>query len=286
MSPSERNALTPVEVLIAVLITALLIGLLLPAIQKIRATGARANCSNNLQEIAKAFGGYHDSRGHYPRGGTHFDPPSRWLAGADEEAQTPQARETSWSWAYLILPHMKHGELYANPDSNTVRATPVKFYYCQARRSATAYSGLAKLDYAANAGTQPEWRNGLVMRSTLGVVRVDDVSDGLRTTLLLGEKQLNRATLGTSLDDNESYCTPGWNSDWEVYRAGLNPPEPDRELPGNTDPSQVFGGPHPGGFLCLFADGSVRFVRYSVSAGTWQKVCGRNDNLSFNNDEL
>jgi prepilin-type processing-associated H-X9-DG protein len=83
---------------------------------------------------------------------------------------------------------------------------------------------------------------------------------------------------GRSSDDNESYCTPGWNGDWEVYRWGADPPAPDFTAPDEVAPSRVFGSSHVPGFNCAFADGSVRFIRYSVTPAAWHRACVRNDN--------
>jgi prepilin-type processing-associated H-X9-DG protein len=124
------------------------------------------------------------------------------------------------------------------------------------------------------------------MQSTVGVVRVADVIDGTSNTVMVGEKQLNRAMFGQSTDDNESYCTPGWNGDWEVYRWGAFGPAPDFSLPGDTSPSHVFGSSHAGGFTCVFADGSVRFIRYSVNAITWRRACVRDDNQVYDLNDL
>jgi prepilin-type processing-associated H-X9-DG protein len=128
--------------------------------------------------------------------------------------------------------------------------------------------------------------NGAVMQTPLGVIRLTDVTDGTSNTLLAGEKRMNVASFGKSTDDNESFATSGWNHDWEVYRWGAEPPQPDFAQPGDTNPQSVFGGPHAGGFACVFCDGSVRFVRYSVSPATWQRVCARNDSQAYNASDL
>ena len=280
MARSRRGGFTLIELLVVIAIIAVLVGLLLPAVQKVREAAARATCANNLKQMALAFHSHHAAVGHFPKGGTHLPP--AYPSSADTSASTPLAREPSWSWAYLILPYVEQDNLYKNTDCATVRNTPVKLYYCPSRRPAQPYNGTAKIDYAGNAGDQSEGENGLVMRSTRGVVRVADVVDGTSNTVMLGEKQLNRAMFGLSIDDNESYCTPGWNDDWEVYRWGADAPEPDCHAPGHTAPSRVFGSAHPGGFTCAFADGSVRFVRYSVSPLAWRRACVRDDNQVYN----
>jgi prepilin-type N-terminal cleavage/methylation domain-containing protein len=284
MSPVRRSAFTLVEVVVVIAIILILIGLLLPAIQKVREASSRIQCSNNLRQVGLAFHAHHHCAGCFPTGGTHLPPD--FPSTADLTANTPSQRKLSWSWAYLVLPYLEQNDLYQSANCLAVRNTPVKIYYCPSRRAAGLFNVAAKIDYAGNAGDQTEGQNGLVMRTTQGVVHIADVTDGTSNTVMLGEKQLNRAVFGTSVDDDESYCTPGWNDDWEVYRWGAGPPAADVNVPGERTASRVFGSAHLTGFTCAFADGSVHFIRYSVAPTTWRRACVRNDHQPLSqNDE-
>ena len=279
---ARRGGFTLIELLVVIAIIAVLIGLLLPAVQKVREAAARMTCVNNLKQISLAFHNHHDTVGRFPRGGVQVP-----ISGshADLAQTTPTGREPSWSWAYNVLAYIEQDNLHKNADSAQVRGTPVKAYYCPSRRPAQVYNGMAKLDYAVNAGTAHDGANGVIMKSTLPPIRLADVTDGTNCTVLAAGKQLNRAAFGVSTDDNESYCTPGWNGDWEVYR-GADAPAADFSQPGSTSPQQRFGAAHASGFGVAFCDGSVRFISYSVSATTWQRACVRNDNEVLNASEL
>ncbi len=177
--------------------------------------------------------------------------------------------------------------MHKTTNPGLIRTTPVKTYYCSTRRQAQVYNGQAKIDYAGNAGNTSNGSNGVVRQTTLGTIRMTDITDGTSATVLVGEKRLNIAGYGQTTDDNESYATPGWNGDWEVYRWGTEQPAQDFRNAGDVStPSRVFGSAHGNGFNAVFCDGSVRTIRYSVSLTTWTRACVRNDNQVYSTNDL
>jgi prepilin-type N-terminal cleavage/methylation domain-containing protein/prepilin-type processing-associated H-X9-DG protein len=96
--PKPRRAFTLIELLVVIAIIAILIGLLVPAVQKVREAGARVQCQNNLKQMALACHLYHDELGHVPRGGEY---------GSHTGNSNVDCHSGKGSWLVLTLPYME-----------------------------------------------------------------------------------------------------------------------------------------------------------------------------------
>ena len=286
MSRSVRNGFTLIELLVVIAIIAVLIGLLVPAVQKVREAANRMSCTNNLKQIGLAFHAYHNTNGYFP------------MAGSDGPNQTccNATVRNGWSWMYHITPYIEQDSVYTNTSDAAVAASVIKTYYCPSRRAPQAYGTTtltARSDYAGNGGRtfNDYGKEGMLFRqySTVSTTtpnttppnqfrRISDVLDGLTNVVMVGEKQLHATTQGSAGGDNEAWNNSGWDQDHE--RFGDSPPQPDSMHPTSASAtfwSTRFGGSHPGVVTVALGDGSVRGINYSIDATTWMNVSLIND---------
>ncbi len=294
MRRTRHDGFTLIELLVVIAIMAILIGLLLPAVQKVREAAARSTCQNNLKQIGLGLHAHHDALSQFPAAGS--DGPNQNCCNATSRV--------GWTWLFYLTPHIEQQNIYNLPETavgNTqVAQTAIKIYYYPSRRQPVLYSNGGRADYAGNGGRDMvsngtdgvfvrQWRAPSSSMSATAPVEqrrtITDITDGTSNTVMVAEKQLHHTVLGSAGGDNEVWNNSGWDQDH--VRFGEAVPEPDSRHPtsaSGTFWSVRFGSPHTGVFNAAMADGSVRTMRYTADATNWMRTCLINDGQVINAD--
>ncbi|OWK36945.1 hypothetical protein FRUB_07867 [Fimbriiglobus ruber] len=283
--------------LVVIAIIAILIGLLLPAVQKVREAAARSQCANNLKQLALATHNHHDVYGLLPTGGDGWTSPPGYISVgtpqvAGSSVGTPNRQQCGWG--FQILPFIEQSALWSGNGQSSIAnaqiqaiSTPIKTFFCPSRRAPQALP--AQANWYSPSGTFPHGLNDYGASNLDGTGAIgyqigypfSAITDGLSNTLLLGDKRLDLLYLGQAQsDDNEGY-TAGWDHDTVRYANANYPPQPDPHVGG--DGGQCFGSSHTGGFMAALADGSIRFISYSINMTTWTNLGARNDGQVLGN---
>jgi prepilin-type N-terminal cleavage/methylation domain-containing protein/prepilin-type processing-associated H-X9-DG protein len=288
---TTRRGFTLIELLVVIAIIGVLIGLLLPAVQKVREAANRMKCMNNLKQIGIAMHTFHDARGKLVPGAIP-------LPGANNTWSMPSP---SWSWGVLLLPYIEQQNEYnlinsygspgidesgkTRPGMGTAAlptlGSRINTYVCPSDgyldgNTTTVYYG-AVSHYGASSYVCDRAVFGPDTNQVPTAFTLTSITDGTSNTLFVGERDFVK---------NVGAIWPIYSSSSCAYEGrpimGLNvaypgaPPMPPASVaPGtnlvsNTNVIERLGftSMHPGGVNFLFGDGSVKFISNSVQADT------------------
>jgi len=279
-----RWAFTLIELLVVIAIIAILIGLLVPAVQKVREAAARTQCVNNLKQIGLAFHNHNDQIGFLPCGGTNSSTVA--LNGTNPVTGSLQ----TCGWAYQILPYIEQGNVFNSAVTVGTTAPDnvvIKTYYCPSRRAPSLNSsGHGAIDYYGSNMNQ----TGVIRKYNTGTVNIVQITDGTSNTIGVAEKSICLGQAGQNNNvDNAGYCW-GWDSggggNWDVILGNVTY-QPVQDPPNSSSLCQSggthgFGSAHASKMNAVFMDGSVQGVSYSVPLLTFQNLCNISDGAVIN----
>jgi prepilin-type N-terminal cleavage/methylation domain-containing protein/prepilin-type processing-associated H-X9-DG protein len=294
MTNTQRKAFTLVELLVVIAIMGILMGLLLPAVQRVRESANRIKCKNNLKQIGLALHNYHDRLGILPPG-------YKALVASDNSDLGP-----GWGWAAFLLDDLEQDNLkrqirfdrqISDPANANVRVVTLSILVCPSETQQDPFTvidangnpicDVARCSYTAMNGvlgvTSDAWdNNGAFIRNK--PYRLTDITDGLSNTLFVGERCSKMAnTTWTGAVTNGvvpaiRYPNPAdqlANAEGApalILSHGSRDHIPNNQLVFDADATSSF---HIAGVNFLFGDGSVHSISNTIDGLVYEGLLTR-----------
>jgi prepilin-type N-terminal cleavage/methylation domain-containing protein len=257
----RRPGFTLIELLVVIAIIAILIGLLVPAVQQVREAAARAQCQNNLKQIGLAMHGYHDTN--------HYFPPSF-------------AKPSNWGWEVLLMPYLEQQPMYTtlNPLNTSISLSayttqPMPMFLCPSDGTGninTFLSNYGKSNYAASEQISDGG----------STIRIAQITDGTSNTFMIGERDMTNqvaadwAGRDTATGVVSSIGRPNWPINTK-YVGGSSCCVVDTKCT-----RYAWSSTHTaGGANFVFADGAVHFIPSSIATDSSQLTCSKPTATNF-----
>jgi prepilin-type N-terminal cleavage/methylation domain-containing protein/prepilin-type processing-associated H-X9-DG protein len=293
----SRRGFTLIELLVVIAIIAVLVGMLVPAVQKVREAASRLQCKNNLKQIGLALHNYHDRYHHFPAGYVTQVAPDNSDLGP------------GWGWGAYLLADLEQEPLQRqirfdldikDPLNAAARVAVLSIYVCPSEMRTGTFTvvdangnplvDVARGSYVAMNGvlgvTSDAWdNNGAFLRNT--ALRIADITDGLSNTLFVGERCTNMSsttwtgavtggvvpaqrypTRAEQLANAESAAAL-------VLAHGSRSHIPNDNLVFDADATASY---HTNGVNFLFGDGSVQSIASSISGLVYEALLTRAGN--------
>ena len=296
-----RRGFTLIELLVVIAIIAVLIGLLLPAVQKVRAAAARVQCVNNLKQLGLALQNHHDTAKSFPAG---------YVSAADAAGNDTGP---GWGWAAFILPQMEQQAIYnairfdlpiEAPANANARVQFIKSFTCPSDSPGLTWTAkkydltgnpvatvcdVASANYVGVFGTTEPGVDGDGVFYRNSKTRIGDITDGTSSTILVGERSfrlgqttwVGSVTGATLFPQPPSTAPPILNNGSGMVLGHTG----DGNGPGapNSYVNQ-FSSQHTGGANFLFADGHVAFLQTSMNYTAYKALTTRSGGEAVGGD--